>query len=416
MKTNIMNLMMGTTGTQNTTGTAVEVDGALFSSLLQKVTGQSGIEPEAVFDQSGAEAVEKEENLPLDEAAAALVGMIFSKVPEENLQAKTPENILEESISFLKEVQGNPKDDLEFQQVSNLLGSLETGDKKMYHAVLDILKMKKEELISSLDGNAVSGMKNQDVAQQGQKNGQDTIHEVAFRSILGNEPHKNVSAAVEESSDAVERTENKASLRMDGDANKASGKSAASLRKEQGKPGDSEKTDLLQVGAESIPAREVRLSDGKAVKVTEQEMSQNLKITEDAMVKSMETLKNGDTTTMKLKLHPAELGEMELTLSMEHGKITGKLMTESQEIRQIFQGKLLELQENLKAQNIQVVKLEVSTNLSDHNQSFQRQNPQDEMKKRSQEMTLRGYGKITEKKSLYSPVAMKSQEGISILA
>ena len=121
MKTNIMNLMMGTTGTQNTTGTAVEVDGALFSSLLQKVTGQSGIEPEAVFDQSGAEAVEKEENLPLDEAAAALVGMIFSKVPEENLQAKTPENILEESISFLKEVQGNPKDDLEFQQVSNLL-------------------------------------------------------------------------------------------------------------------------------------------------------------------------------------------------------------------------------------------------------------------------------------------------------
>ncbi|WP_312459313.1 flagellar hook-length control protein FliK [Proteiniclasticum sp.] len=416
MRTNIMNLMMGTKGLENTAGAAMEVDGALFSSLLQKVTGQGGIEPEAVFDQSGVEAVEKEEDLPLDEAAAALVGMIFSKLPEENIQAVTPENLLDEGIDLLKEAQRNPKNALELQSVKGLLGSLENGDKKIYTAVLDMLKMKQEERISSLEGNAVSGMKNQDVAQQGQKNGQDTIHEVAFRSILGNEPHKTVSAAVEESSDAVERTENKASLQMDGDANKASGKSAASLLKEQEKPGDSEKAVLLQVGAESIPAREVRLSDGKAVKVTEQEMSQNLKITEDAMVKSMETLKNGDTTTMKLKLHPEELGEMELTLSMEHGKITGKLMTESQEIRQIFQGKLLELQENLKAQNIQVVKLEVSTNLSDHNQSFQRQTPQEEMKKRSQEMMLRGYGKITEKKSSYSPVALKSQEGISILA
>lgn len=416
MKTNIMNLMMGTKGLENTAGAAMEVDGELFSALLQMVTGQGGIEPEAVFDQSGAEAVEKEENLPLDEAAAALVGMIFSKVPEENLQAKTPENILEESISFLKEVQGNPKDDLEFQQVSNLLGSLETGDKKMYHAVLDILKMKKEELNSSLEGKEPSGMKSLEVVQQGQKNAMDTVHEVAFRSILGQGAVQTVSTAVDESADAVESLDNPVSLQMDGALEKIPENPEPSSKKEEGELGDSDKTDILQVGAEPFPAKEVRLSDGRTVKVTEHEISQNLKITEDAMVKSMETLKNGDKTTMKLRLHPEELGEMELTLSMEHGKITGKLMTESQEIRQIFQGKLLELQESLKAQNIQVVKLEVSTNLSDHNQSFQRQNPQDEMKKRSQEMMLRGYGKITEKKSSYSPVALKSQEGISILA
>ncbi len=61
MKTNIMNLMMGTKGLENTAGAAMEVDGELFSALLQKVTGQGGIEPEAVFDQSGAEAVEKED-------------------------------------------------------------------------------------------------------------------------------------------------------------------------------------------------------------------------------------------------------------------------------------------------------------------------------------------------------------------
>ncbi|SFN83513.1 flagellar hook-length control protein FliK [Proteiniclasticum ruminis] len=416
MKTNIMNLMMGTTGTQNTAGTSVEVDGALFSSLLQKVTGQGGIETGTVFGQGGTESVKKEEDLSLEEAAAALVGMIFSKMPEEMLQAKTPENILEEGIGLLKEAQGNLKNAQELQSVKGLLGSLESGDKKSYHAVLDLLKMKQEERSSLLGGNAVSGMKHQDVAQQGQKNGKDTIHEVAFRSILGNETHKAVSAAVDESSDAVERTENKASLQMENDVEKASGKSPAFSLKEQGELKDSEKIDLMQAGAEAVPAKEVRLSNGKAVKVTEHEMSQNLKITEDAMVKSMETLKNGDTTTMKLRLHPEELGEMELTLSMEHGKITGKLMTESQEIRQLFQGKLLELQENLKAQNIQVVKLEVSTNLSDQGQNFQGQNPQDEMKKRSQEMTLRGYGKITEKKSSYSPVALKSQEGISILA
>lgn len=416
MRTNIMNLMMGTKGLENTAGTAMEVDGELFSALLQKVTGQGGIEPEAVFDQSGAEAVEKEEHLPLDEAAAVLVGMIFSKVPEENLQAKTPENILEESISFLKEVQGNPKDDLEFQQVSNLLGSLETGDKKMYHAVLDILKMKKEELISSLEGKEPSGMKSLEVVQQGQKNAMDTVHEVAFRSILSQETGKTVSAAVDESADAVESLDNPVSLQMDGALEKISENPAPLSQKEEGEQEASEKNDLLQVGTEPYPVKEVRLPDGKAVKVTEQEMSQNLKITEDAMVKSMETLKNGDKTTMKLRLHPEELGEMELTLSMEHGKITGKLMTESQEIRQIFQGKLLELQESLKAQNIQVVKLEVSTGLSENGQNFQGKNPQDEMRKRSQEMTVRGYGKVTDKKSSYSPAVLKNQEGISILA
>lgn len=416
MRTNIMNLMMGTTGTQNMPGAALDVDGALFASLLQKVTGQGGIEAGTALSQADSEDAGKDEEPSLEEAAAALVSMIFSKMPEEMLQAKTPENILEEGINLLKEAPGNPKKDLEIQSVQGLLESLKTGDQKTYNVVLDMLIMKKEELLSSLEGKVASEVKSQDAALQGQKNPKGMHHEVAFRSILGQGAVQTVSTAVDENREAVEKTENPTSLQMDVVLKEISENPAPLSQKEEGEQEASEKNDLLQVGTEPYPVKEVRLPDGKAVKVTEHEMSENLKITEDALVKSMETLKNGDKTTMKLRLHPEELGEMELTLSMEHGKITGKLMTESQEIRQIFQGKLLELQENLKAQNIQVVKLEVSAGLSENGQNFQGQNPRDEMRKRSQEMIVRGYGKVSEKKSSYSPVALKSQVGISILA
>lgn len=91
----------------------------------------------------------------------------------------------------------------------------------------------------------------------------------------------------------------------------------------------------------------------------------------------VETLKEGEQTTMKVKLNPEEWGAVEIVLAFKEGKISGHILAEKAEVRHFFAEKLPELQESLKASQIPVTRLDVGTSLDHSGRGTQQeaQNP-----------------------------------------
>lgn len=93
--------------------------------------------------------------------------------------------------------------------------------------------------------------------------------------------------------------------------------------------------------------------------VQKSDFTQNLEKATDEILRSMETMKDGDRTTMKLKLHPEELGKMEITLTLTEGRLSGKILLDNHEAKQLFNQKIDELSETLSKNNVQVARFEV---------------------------------------------------------
>ena len=85
----------------------------------------------------------------------------------------------------------------------------------------------------------------------------------------------------------------------------------------------------------------------------------NIEIAAKAIVQKIETMSDGDKSTIKVKLHPQDMGHMEITLKMDDGKVTGKILVENREARQIFTERLSDLNQTLKDSNINAAKFEV---------------------------------------------------------
>ncbi|HCX64243.1 MAG TPA: hypothetical protein DHN33_03430 [Eubacteriaceae bacterium] len=79
-----------------------------------------------------------------------------------------------------------------------------------------------------------------------------------------------------------------------------------------------------------------------------------LKITEQTAA-----LKDGQKSVMKLSLKPQSLGEIRIALEMDDGKLSGKILVESAEIRQLLNSRIDEIQNALKQQKIEVSDFEV---------------------------------------------------------
>lgn len=144
-------------------------------------------------------------------------------------------------------------------------------------------------------------------------------------------------------------------------------------------------------------------------------LEENLKNAEALILKSMNTLKEGDRTTMKLRLHPEELGEMEVVLTLDKGKLSGRFITENLEMKNLFQEKIQELTQNLKAHQIDVSKMEVSTNM----QGSKEDGPKDPRQHQPQTAAManiRGYGKIQKEVTTYIHVPEQHKEHINLLA
>lgn len=413
MSINIMNLMMGTNG-MNSTGTpGKEVDGALFSALLEKASGEGekAKDPFAELFEGEASVSEKESLTDMD--MTALFGMYFSKVPLETVE-QPKEEILQDTAVGLEKIVQKTEGAGDLNLLNEVLASMKPGDETGGKIIEETVKMPWIGENARKEAEAFSEASSQ--LAEGQKEAQAAVHEVKLRPLNWKESVESTETPVDKNLSPAHDKENQVLLVQDENTVESSTKLKTETSDKKAEEAQELSEPLANIGAEPQRTAEARAAEDSRKMITEKDLKENLRITEEAMVKSVETLKNGDKTTMKLRLHPEELGEMELTLSMEHGKITGKLFTDSQEIRQLFQGKLLELQETLKAQNIQVAKLEVSVDLSGNGPNYQGQTSPEDLYRRAREMTLRGYSLPSEKKSSYSPAALKSTEGISILA
>lgn len=101
---------------------------------------------------------------------------------------------------------------------------------------------------------------------------------------------------------------------------------------------------------ETVEVKEVALSDD------------NIQRVNDSILQLVETTKEGDTNILKVKLYPEDLGTVDVTVKMEEGKLTAKILVDNEQVKGMFTRSITELNESLLKQNIQVEKINVDLN------------------------------------------------------
>lgn len=93
------------------------------------------------------------------------------------------------------------------------------------------------------------------------------------------------------------------------------------------------------------------------------------------IIKNLETVSQGESTLMKVKLYPEELGTVDVMLKMEEGELIAKILVENNNVKQLFSDKINEINNNLKGQNINIVSIDVD--VSSHEGKGSNQNNSD---------------------------------------
>lgn len=125
----------------------------------------------------------------------------------------------------------------------------------------------------------------------------------------------------------------------------------------------------------------------KATPVNEN-FQKNLEMATDEIMNRVTTLKEGANTTMTLKLFPEDLGELEISLLLNDGKLTGKILTDHKDVRELFLKNIEELTNTLKDNKVNVTKFEVG----EFTQNSFGEGKQDENRRLLQTRGLRQYG------------------------
>ncbi|WFA07896.1 flagellar hook-length control protein FliK [Tissierella sp. Yu-01] len=105
------------------------------------------------------------------------------------------------------------------------------------------------------------------------------------------------------------------------------------------------------IADETVEIKEVTLSDD------------NIQRVNDSILQLVESTKEGDTNILKVKLYPEDLGTVDVTVKMEEGKLTAKILVDNEQVKGMFTRSITELNESLLKQNIQVEKINVDLNL-----------------------------------------------------
>lgn len=93
----------------------------------------------------------------------------------------------------------------------------------------------------------------------------------------------------------------------------------------------------------------------------------NVAKVQDAMIKLFETTTEGQTTKMRVTLHPESLGKVDIGLTMEGGKLTAKIQVENSQIKELFANKLGELNQSLARQGLVIEKIHVEVKTQSEN-------------------------------------------------
>ncbi|OLS03770.1 flagellar hook-length control protein FliK [Tissierella creatinophila] len=90
--------------------------------------------------------------------------------------------------------------------------------------------------------------------------------------------------------------------------------------------------------------------------------SQNLQGIEDSMIEFMKVSKEGDTSVMKVRLYPEELGSIDISLKLSGGKLIADIIVESEKIKALFLNSSNILNKALVEQNIAIKDINITVN------------------------------------------------------
>lgn len=86
----------------------------------------------------------------------------------------------------------------------------------------------------------------------------------------------------------------------------------------------------------------------------------NIRRITDSIIKLVETKAEGNTSAVRVKLHPEELGSVDVMLKMEKGEVVARIVVDNDYTKQLFTNKISEINENLIRQNINLGRLDIS--------------------------------------------------------
>ena len=115
----------------------------------------------------------------------------------------------------------------------------------------------------------------------------------------------------------------------------------------------------------NIPKMDIR---NFPVKEIHQLPKENIEIVNNSIIKLMETGKDGDTSTMKVKLYPEELGNVDVLLTMNESKLEVKIIVQNQNIKDMFNENISKFNQSFEKQNINLQGFSVDVN-QDFNKS-----------------------------------------------
>lgn len=95
--------------------------------------------------------------------------------------------------------------------------------------------------------------------------------------------------------------------------------------------------------------------------------TQNIQTIEDNMIKFMKVSKDGDTSVMRVKLYPEELGSIDISLKLDKGKLIADIVVASDSIKDMFLNSSSLLNKNLVEQNIPIKNINITVNDSFEN-------------------------------------------------
>lgn len=136
----------------------------------------------------------------------------------------------------------------------------------------------------------------------------------------------------------------------------------------------------------SLKSQELRqtIPNSQPLKVN---FGENLTRVNHVLSEGVETLTEGQTSTLKLTLQPEKLGQLEVILQMKDGKVTAKFLVENQKVKQLFEENMPKLEQSLVKQTLEITKMEVvvqkpsQESLSFSGQFSQQQSQQEQRQK-----------------------------------
>lgn len=119
-----------------------------------------------------------------------------------------------------------------------------------------------------------------------------------------------------------------------------------------------------------------RLEKGSTTEISQEPIAQrnidfdeNIQKVNDTIIELMDVKANGENSSMKVKLHPEELGFVDVTLKMEEGKLVARILVENEQVRELFNNHMNQLNDKLAKQDISIEKVQVDLNFNSNNQS-----------------------------------------------